>query len=219
MYIYLIFKRKLTRKTHYYLDESDRNQFNSCQNLYSSIYKILNKNLSITALLFACINISLGVLLAVFEWYWVLIWFFILGINIAVYIVLEANKYFNKLNANKPSEQNSQKSNIYNQDGSMRSARDRDCRSNSSIYNRDDISMDYLDNQRKRLNSGSTCYSNNNSSRVSTINIDYALKRPTNPPSVKNDEFYVSNKEFLQSGVLSYSQMDKAYFKNVEIDN
>ena len=169
-----------------------------------------------TALFFACINTSLGVLLAVFEWYWVLIWFFILGINIAIYIVLEANKYFIKLNANKPTDQKA--NNYYNPDGSVR---DRDVgRSSSSIYNRDDISMDYLDNQRKRLNSGSTCYSNNNSSRVSTINIDYALKKPSSS-TAKEEDFYVTsnNKEFIQSGILSYSQMDKTFFKKIEAEN
>ena len=234
----------MSRKTHYYLDEIDRNKTNSCQNFYSSLYRTLSKNLTITALIFACVNISLGVFLAVFEWYWQLIWFFILGLVAAAYIVLEANKYFAKLHASNASKQADQKLvNLY-ASARSRSATPRggDNRSNTSsyIYNRDDISMDYLDSQsqsqqqqqqqqRTRQNSASTCYSaanfnnpnsttannNNNSSRISTVQNDYSLRRP----QLTTDEFYVSKRELIQSGLLSYSQTDKAYFKRVEPDN
>lgn len=128
------------------MDDIDRNRANSLRNFYNSVYRTLNKNLTITGLVFACVNISLGVFLAVFDWYWQLIWYFVLGIIIAIYIILEANKYFGKLNANKLAEQN--KSLNGNQlYGSARSSLSKDARSNASsnIYNRDDISMDYLE--------------------------------------------------------------------------
>lgn len=232
----------MSRKTHYYLDEIDRNKTNSCQNFYSSLYRTLSKNLTITALIFACVNISLGVFLAVFEWYWQLIWFFILGLVAAAYIVLEANKYFAKLHASNASKQADQKLvNLYASARSRSATPRGDNRSNTSsyIYNRDDISMDYLDSQsqsqqqqqqqRTRQNSASTCYSaanfnnpnsttannNNNSSRISTVQNDYSLRRP----QLTTDEFYVSKRELIQSGLLSYSQTDKAYFKRVEPDN
>lgn len=211
----------MTRKINYYLDDNDRNQANSFQNFYNSVYKTLNKNLTITGLVFACINISLGVFLAVFDWYWQLIWYFVLGIIVAIYIILEANKYFGKLNAHKQAEQNSKNSSNYLYGSARSSLGGKDARSNTSsyIYNRDDISMDYLESssqqqastsvsqqqqqpkqtstnpgqQRQRQNSGSTCYSNNinitSSSRVATIQNDYSLRRPTTAVHQHNVSF------------------------------
>ena len=63
--------------------------------------KTIHENLSRSAIVLAIINISLGVFYAVFEWYWVLIWFCYLGAFIIIYLLFEANIYFSKLSSDK----------------------------------------------------------------------------------------------------------------------
>lgn len=211
------------------MDEDEKENSKFLTTIYTSIYTALHKNLTISSLIFACLNISLGVFLAVLEWYWVLAWFFILGLNIALYICLEANKYFTKLNNDKTKNRD-QRGNLYNKETLARrgqpSADTRSIASSSHYGHREDISMDYLDMNKsnKQLVSDLTSYSNNNSSRISTINVDYSLRHPaTNAASYKSaggdDDYYVSNKDFIQSGLLSYSQKDKTYFKRIETDH
>jgi len=60
--------------------------------------KMIHENLNRSAIFLAIINISLGVFYAVFEWYWVLIWFCYLGAFIIIYLLFELNIYFSKVN-------------------------------------------------------------------------------------------------------------------------
>jgi hypothetical protein len=57
--------------------------------------KIIKKNTGYTAILFAAINISLGVFYAVFHWVWILTWFAFLGASVLVYIGIETKLYMN----------------------------------------------------------------------------------------------------------------------------
>jgi hypothetical protein len=59
--------------------------------------KVTYKNLVSTALILAAVNISLGVLYAVFDWYWVLIWFCILGFCLGVFILIETRNYMHSI--------------------------------------------------------------------------------------------------------------------------
>ena len=61
-----------------------------------SFLKLVHHNLDRTAILLAIINISLGVFLAVFEWYWILIWFCYLALFICIYFMFEARKQSNR---------------------------------------------------------------------------------------------------------------------------
>ena len=58
--------------------------------------KMIHENLGRSAILLAIINMSLGVFYAVFDWYWILIWFCYLGAFVIVYLLFEANIYFSK---------------------------------------------------------------------------------------------------------------------------
>ena len=57
--------------------------------------KIIKQNTGYTAIVFAAINISLGVFYAVFSWVWILTWFVFLGSSILVYIGIETKLYMN----------------------------------------------------------------------------------------------------------------------------
>jgi hypothetical protein len=54
--------------------------------------KLIHKNLNRTAIILAVINVSLGVFLAVFDWYWILIWFTYLALFVCIYVMCEARK-------------------------------------------------------------------------------------------------------------------------------
>ena len=91
---YCFYRRRQTKKFDYYLDEEEKTKSESgwCYNTL----KLVHKNLSKTAMFLAILNMSMGVFYGVFEWYWVLIWFCYLGAFVALYLLLEARRYFDK---------------------------------------------------------------------------------------------------------------------------
>ena len=64
--------------------------------MFYNTLKLIHENLGRASILLAIINISIGVFYAVFEWYWILIWFCYLAAFIIIYLLFELNIYFSK---------------------------------------------------------------------------------------------------------------------------
>lgn len=101
------FMRKKTKKIDYYIDEDEKTkalQYKSglCYNLI----KFFSKNLAMTAIALASVNISMGIFYAVLEWYWVIVWFTYLGANFFLYLVLEISKYNKQTSSIKTKQEN-----------------------------------------------------------------------------------------------------------------
>ena len=60
-----------------------------------TILDLINKNTGYTAILFAAINISLGIFYAVLHWLWIIVWFGFLGASLLIYIAMETKLYMN----------------------------------------------------------------------------------------------------------------------------
>lgn len=81
-------------KIDYYINNEEK-ETKPKTKLIDSILNLIYKNTGYTAILFAAINISLGVFYAVLHWVWILVWFCFLVASILVYIGIETKIYLN----------------------------------------------------------------------------------------------------------------------------
>ena len=59
------------------------------------LFNIIHRNSGSIGLVLGVVNISMGIFYAVFEWYWIVVWFSLLGINLIGYGCLEVVNFLN----------------------------------------------------------------------------------------------------------------------------
>ncbi len=118
--------------------------------MFYYVITVTYNNLATTALMLAAVNISLGVLYAVFDWYWVLIWFCILGFCLGVFILIETRNYMHGIRLKQKLKKalgDDVDDNQFNADNISKTGSTQHLTStsmNSSSRMRDDISMEPL---------------------------------------------------------------------------
>lgn len=195
------------------------------------VTNLIRRNLTHTAILLGTVNISLGVLYAVFEWYWLVIWFCYLAIVICVYALVETQNYLKRARARKKlneklgiRDQGGEEENNdqFNADNLSKTGSTQHLTSASSMSSsrqaREDISMQpmrYTPSNLGRLDSASNTTTNN----VVMSNLKNSPQTPPPPYFTRTRKQQWSNTRANEQGsnhilASSYSQQINASFRD-----
>ena len=185
--------------------------------------KIIHKNLSRTAILLAIINISLGVFLAVFEWYWILIWFIYLGLFICIYMMFEARRQSKNKSKSSEDDNLNDKSN----NNSMISTSKNDLtKSNMSLNKLDDYDDGYEMNISKtdstqQLRPSTIINDNPNPSNrtVENIKMDPIRYTPSSQLMAKSNTNTTTTKHSPVTPPPPYFNRNKNSISTIELDS